>query len=145
MSTKENAMITVGECPCGRIGTLDNGRCVACRLDAAIAANPPRNASFQQVFSRPLTVAELMGRLVAELEADEVIDPLAQSFTLAGIWSDLARLAGEPLPHAAAAIVGATLDTPVDLRYLRGPAADEARTWPESTAAAYLPAYLPAD
>jgi hypothetical protein len=140
MSNKENAMITVGECPCGRIGTLDNGRCVACRLDAAIAANPPRNARFQQVFSRPLTVAELMGRLVAELEAEEVIDPLAQSFTLAGIWADLARLAHEPLPPIAAAVLGDTLDTPVELRYLRGAAADEARTWPELTAA-----YFPAD
>ena len=40
--------------------------------------------------------------------------PLAQSFTLAAVWADLARLTGEPLPAPIAAVVGDTLDQAID-------------------------------
>lgn len=52
--------------------------------------------------------------LVAELEAEEVLTPLAQRFTLANIWADLARLAGEALPAEALAVVGRALDATVE-------------------------------
>jgi hypothetical protein len=38
--------------------------------------------------------------LVTELRENDVPDPLAQSFTLAAIWDDLCRLAGETPPPA---------------------------------------------
>jgi hypothetical protein len=57
-----------------------------------------------------MTINALMAALVAELEAEEVVTPLAQRFTLANIWADLARIAGEELPAAALAIVGPALD-----------------------------------
>ena len=38
--------------------------------------------------------------LVAELRENDIPDPLAQSFTLAAIWDDLCRLAGETPPPA---------------------------------------------
>ena len=38
--------------------------------------------------------------LVAELRENDIPDPLAQSFTLAAIWDDLCRLAGETPPSA---------------------------------------------
>ena len=38
--------------------------------------------------------------LVNELRENDVPDPLAQSFTLAAIWDDLCRLAGETPPPA---------------------------------------------
>ncbi len=43
-------------------------------------------------------VSELCGRLLAELVAGDVPQPLVQRFTLAFLWADLCRLAGEPLP-----------------------------------------------
>ena len=45
----------------------------------------------------------------------DVPDPLAQPCTLALLWTDLARLAGEPLPAEVAALV----DAPIPLRRLR--------------------------
>jgi len=65
----------------------------------------------------------LMRALVAELTADDVPAPLTQSFTLAAVWQDLARLAGEPLPAEAAAVVDDTLGMtiePVLLPFPRG-------------------------
>ena len=61
-----------------------------------------------------MTINAAMTLLVAELEVGEVPDPLTQSFTLATVWADLARLAGEPLPAAVAAVVGDTLDRAID-------------------------------
>ena len=61
-----------------------------------------------------MSITKAMTLLVAELEAGEVPQPLAQSFTLATVWADLARLAGEPVPVAVAAIVGAALDATVE-------------------------------
>ena len=52
-----------------------------------------------------LAVNELMCALVAELADGEVPRPLAQSFTLAAIWVDLCRLAGEAPPAEALAIL----------------------------------------
>ena len=61
-----------------------------------------------------LTINALMAALVAELEAEEVVTPLAQRFTLANIWADLARLAGEPLPAEAAAVMDDTLGMTIE-------------------------------
>jgi len=55
----------------------------------------------------PINVA--MTQLLHEL-ADEIPDALTESFTFAGLWSDLARIAGEPLPRDVAAVLDAPLD-----------------------------------
>ncbi len=55
------------------------------------------------------TLNDLMTELVDELAASEVPDALAQPITLAALWADLARLAGEPLPRW----VARRLDAPV--------------------------------
>jgi len=78
-----------------------------------------------------LTINEAMILLVAELEAEEVLAPLAQRFTLANIWADLARLAGEALPAVAVAVVGDTLDTICEPLPLRGSYRDHAAQFPE--------------
>jgi len=44
--------------------------------------------------------------LVDQLRAEGVADPLAQSFTLAALWDDLAAIAGEPPPAAVQAALG---------------------------------------
>ncbi len=58
-----------------------------------------------------MTINALMAALVAELTENEIPTPLAERFTLAHVWADLARLAGEELPPEALAIVGPELDT----------------------------------
>ncbi|HEY8601211.1 MAG TPA: hypothetical protein VIL85_22455 [Thermomicrobiales bacterium] len=78
-----------------------------------------------------LTINDLMATLVAELEAEEVVTPLAQRFTLANIWADLARLSGEALPAVALAVVGDTLDTICEPLPLRGSYRDHAAQFPE--------------
>ncbi len=45
-----------------------------------------------------MTVNEIMRALVEELTEGEVPNPLGQEFTLALVWCDLARLAGEVPP-----------------------------------------------
>jgi hypothetical protein len=57
-----------------------------------------------------MTINTLMRALVAELIENEIPHPLAERFTLAHVWADLARLAGEELPPEALAIVGPALD-----------------------------------
>lgn len=58
-----------------------------------------------------MTINDAMALLVAELAEGEVPAPLTQQFTLAAVWQDLARLAGEvPPPAALAAVVGDALD-----------------------------------
>jgi len=84
-----------------------------------------------------MSVNTLLLALVAELRAEDVPDPLSTPFTLAALWDDLARLAGEPLP----ADVAAALDAPLDLVPLappvpsaairRGSYADHAAQFPE--------------
>jgi len=61
----------------------------------------------------------LLRALVDELAADGVPDPLAQPLTLALVWADLARLAGEPLPPEVAAMIAAPVPS---LRYSTPPA-----------------------
>lgn len=56
-----------------------------------------------------MTINDCMAALVAELEAGEVPAPLTQEFTLAALWADLARIAGEPLPRDVAAVLDAPL------------------------------------
>ncbi len=51
------------------------------------------------------TIDTLMRSLVAELAAGGVPAPLAQDFTLAALWDDLARLAGESVPPEVAALL----------------------------------------
>jgi hypothetical protein len=74
-----------------------------------------------------MTINAILAALVAEMQADEVIDPLAQRFTLAGVWADLARLAGEELPAEVAALVGDTLAVVCDPLPVRGAYADYTR------------------
>ncbi len=62
-----------------------------------------------------MTINDAMRALVAELLADDVPDPLVRPLTLALVWADLARHAGEPTPLDVAAL----LDAPVPLRRLR--------------------------
>ncbi len=50
-----------------------------------------------------MTVNELMTALVDELAAGGVPDVLTQPLTLAAVWDDLARLAGEAPPRWVAA------------------------------------------
>ena len=52
-----------------------------------------------------MTLNEAMRALVAELGAGGVPAPLAQPLTLAALWGDLARLAGEPTPPEVAALL----------------------------------------
>jgi len=93
-----------------------------------------------------LTINEAMSLLVAELEAEEVVTPLAQRFTLANIWADLARLCGEALPAVALAVVGDTLDTICEPLPVRGSYRDHAAQFPDlagrdpRAVAAWLPA-----
>ena len=61
-----------------------------------------------------MTLNALMTLLVAELEDGEIPQPLVQSFTLATVWADLARIAGEELPAAARAVVGRVLDATIE-------------------------------
>ncbi len=66
-----------------------------------------------------MSINEIMATLVAELTADEIPAPLAERFTLAHVWSDLARLAGETPPAAVLVLVGESLDAicePLPLR-----------------------------
>ena len=71
------------------------------------------------------TVTTLMTMLVAELAEEGIAAPLAQRFTLATIWTDLARLAGEELPAEALVIVGPALDVAYE-PVRRGSSADHA-------------------
>ncbi len=52
-----------------------------------------------------MTINEAIRSLVAELGAGGVPAPLAQPFTLAALWDDLARLTGEPTPPEVAALL----------------------------------------
>ena len=51
------------------------------------------------------TINDLMRALVDELAVEGVPAPLGQPFTLAAVWLDLCRLAGEPPPAAPAVVV----------------------------------------
>jgi len=81
-----------------------------------------------------MTLNALMAALVAELEDGEIPMPLAQSFTLANVWADLARLAGEELPADALAVVGRVLDQRVEPVMVR-----------RDRSAEHAPEFAPAD
>ncbi len=66
-----------------------------------------------------MTINEAMVLLVAELIEAEIPMPLAQEFTLANVWCDLARLAGEELPADALAVVGRALDATIEPTLIR--------------------------
>jgi hypothetical protein len=61
-----------------------------------------------------MTINDAMVPLVAELEEHEILQPLSTRFTLADVWADLARIAGEELSAEAATVVGAALDVACD-------------------------------
>ena len=44
--------------------------------------------------------------LVDQLRAEGISNPLAQSFTLAALWDDLAAIAGESPPAAVRGVLG---------------------------------------
>ncbi len=79
-----------------------------------------------------MSVNTLMLALYAEL-AEEIPDVLTESFTFAGLWADLCRVAGEPVPRDVAAV----LDAPLDLAPVagvpvhRGSYRDHAAQFPE--------------
>jgi len=50
------------------------------------------------------SVNALMAALVCELIEEDIPHPLRQEFTLFALWSDLSRLAGEPVPSHIAAL-----------------------------------------
>jgi len=55
-----------------------------------------------------ITLNALMAALVCELIAGDIPHPLTQELAVFALWSDLCRLAGEPVPPYVAAL----LDTP---------------------------------
>jgi len=59
-----------------------------------------------------MTIDSLRRSLGAELGAGGVPAPLARPFTLAALWDDLARLAGEPTPPEVAALLDGRDDDP---------------------------------
>ena len=74
-----------------------------------------------------MTINAIMALLVEELTEGEIPMPLAQEFTLAAVWQDLARLAGEELPAEAVAVVGRALDATIEpVRVRRGRYAEHA-------------------
>ena len=74
-----------------------------------------------------MTLNALMIALVAELADGEIPMPLVQSFTLAHVWADLARLAGEELPADALDVVGRALDATIEpVMVRRGRSAEHA-------------------
>ena len=49
----------------------------------------------------------LMAALVVELIEHDIPSPMTQELSVFALWSDLARLAGEPVPSAVAALLDA--------------------------------------
>jgi len=56
-----------------------------------------------------MTINAAFAALLEEL-AEEIPDVLSTRFTFAGLWADLARVAGEPVPRDVAAVLDAPLD-----------------------------------
>ncbi len=75
-----------------------------------------------------MSVNHLLAALVTELEEGDVPTPLTQSLTLAAVWCDLARLAGEEPPAAVAAAVLDERITPATASRWPPEAADRAGT-----------------
>ena len=51
------------------------------------------------------TINDLLYRLLDELAAEGIPDPLSTPFTLASLWLDLCQLAGEEPPVAVATLL----------------------------------------
>ena len=54
---------------------------------------------------RATAINDLLHRLLDELAAEGIPEPLSTPFTLAALWLDLCRLAGEEPPAAVAALL----------------------------------------
>ena len=67
-----------------------------------------------------MTLNAILEALCDELAADGVPAPLAQSFSLATLWADLARLAGEEPPPAVVALLGTPEPAPGELYWYQG-------------------------
>ncbi len=78
-----------------------------------------------------MSVNALLLALVAELRAEDVPGPLSTPFTLAALWDDLARIAGEPLPADVAAVLNAPVPLAPPVLVRRGSYADHAAQFPE--------------
>ncbi len=76
----------------------------------------------------PVTAA--LTALYAEL-AEEIPDVLTESFTFAGLWADLCRIAGEPVPRDVAAVLDAPMPLPPPALVRRGSYADHRMQFPE--------------
>jgi hypothetical protein len=55
-----------------------------------------------------ITINDLLYRLLDELAAEGIPAPLSAQFTLAALWLDLCRLAGEEPPAEVAALLDET-------------------------------------
>ena len=54
------------------------------------------------------TINDVLNRLLDELAAEGIPNPWGESFTLAALWLDLCRLAGEEPPAEVAALLDET-------------------------------------
>jgi len=118
------ATMTVGECPCGEVGTLVDGRCAWCEAAA-------RRVTVR-LTPRPRPINDLLLALLAELGDEDVPDPLAQPLTLGAVWLDFCRLSGEESPAILAAL---TADAPAPAApapVSRGSFANHRLQFPES-------------
>jgi len=80
-----------------------------------------------------VTMNEALTMLLDELTEGEVPMPLAQRFTLANLWTDLARIAAEDVPAEVLAVIESSLDQPVSLPapVARGSYSDHRFQFPE--------------
>lgn len=76
------------------------------------------------------TINAALTALYAEL-AEEIPDVLTESFTFAGLWADLCRIAGESLLADVAAALDAPLDIAPPVPVRRGSYRDHAAQFPE--------------
>lgn len=73
----------------------------------ALGLSPIPAPAVPQSGARRAPVTRLCARLLAELIAGDVPQPLYQRFTVGLIWADLCRLAGEAPPAPVAALLDA--------------------------------------
>ena len=66
--------------------------------------------------TRRAPVTQLCGRLLAELIAGDVPDPLGQRYSLGLLWVDLCRLAGETPPDHVAILLDVPVATALEAR-----------------------------
>ena len=92
------------EHPRGWVYALVDGRAVLVTRDGRAREVAPDEVWEGE--GAAMSVNDLMERLVDELADGEVTAALGQSFTLAAIWADLARLAGEELPALVRLLIG---------------------------------------